>query len=148
MTEQQEKYNQQDSTEKPGHWTEDQKARRAILDAARRRGIHLNADTVEEIFGIRKLGEFDGSLHDAIWALDQFAARREQELYEAWDMECEAPQHAEAKVIAFSDLVTPNGQTVRVTAREGATPEMIASTVLALSLAGRLLEPLGYKPTG
>jgi hypothetical protein len=129
------------------HWAYEEMDRQELLQTAQRNGVKLSDDGVfEDVFGVERLRQYSGSLEDACRAIEDYAKRQiEARLDRAVVPE---PVHAEAKAIAWTNITTPSGVQINVTAREGATRDMIVRAVLELGEAVRELEAFGYKHTG
>jgi len=124
-------------------WATDVNNRRELAHLSNKLCVDLtDADTFQDVFGVEKLVQFEGGLEDAVERLRGWATARERDLINR--LESPEPEHQEAKTIAWTYMVAPDGTQVNVTAREGATPDMVAKTVLALTGGARLLAELGF----
>jgi hypothetical protein len=132
-----------DAQEVLNHWALVDDARMEVARLARELVIDLSDyDTFRAIFGVSRLHEFPGTLDDAKEDLRAYAVKREHQLIDR--LHTPEPVHQEAKTIAWSYIIAPDGAQINITAREGATAESVAMTVLALTGAFRVLEPLGF----
>lgn len=129
--------------EVPEHWAHDESNRQELGKVARQLGISLqDLDTFQDVFSVDRLHHFQGSLEDAKRRLSDWAIKRERDLLDR--LSYPNPSHSEAKTIAWTYVVAPDGTRINVTAREGSTSESVAATVLALTGAVRLLGGLGF----
>lgn len=132
-----------DLLEVPDHWAYDDAARGEVARCARQLGITLrDAETFQEIFGVERLHHFPGTQEQAERRLQQWAITREIELIDK--MHFDEPVHTEAKAIAWTNILTPDGVQINITAREGASADRVTATVLALTGAMRTLKDLGF----
>ena len=89
------------------------------------------------------LHSYEGSREEAVQDLLDFSLKRTRdEIAQLLDGQ-QDPAHNEAKVIVWSNLKINDGHQVNVTAREGATPEMVAGTVLVYKTALEILRQNG-----
>ncbi len=125
------------------HWAMNDDARSQVARLARELHIDLtDADTFQDVFKVERLVKFPGDLDTAMRRLHDWAIKREHALIDR--LKTPEPQHREAKTIAWTCMIAPDGTQVNVTAREGSSPDMVASTVLALVGGARLLAELGF----
>jgi len=127
------------------HWIESDTTRKKFWAYAKG-DLGLNEDEVHDALGVASTKQFDGDKTAAMALLQNYAAgivpRRERLLLD----EQEAV-HAEARVVAFCDLYAPNGTKVALTAREGAKPDDLVATALALLDASEaLVNMFGFSP--
>lgn len=119
------------------HWIENDATRRKFWAYAKS-DLGLNEDEVHDALGIASTKQFDGDKTAAMTLLQNYAAgivpRRARLLLDEQE-----PEHTEARVIAFCDLYAPNGTKVALTAREGAKPDDLVATALALTDATEML---------
>jgi hypothetical protein len=106
------------------HWIEYETIR-AKFWAVAQSEYGLDHDGVHEILGIKTLKEFGGTFEDAITALKQW---EQGQLTSAMVAECK--QLPEAPVVAFTDLISPNGFRWCVTVRAGLPPELARQAVV------------------
>ena len=127
------------------HWALDPNSpeRKELAITARALGVGLaDPDTFTEIFSVERLHHFPGSVEDAKRRVIDYALKRESDLLDR--LRFPGDVHHEARVVAWTYIVAPNGQQINVTAREGANADTVASTVLALTGAVRILEEVGF----
>ena len=128
------------------HWAHDPDTKTFIAKLARDLGVNLrDADTFQSVFKVDKLRDFEGTSEQAGECLRYWAARREVSVIDA--LVFAAPEHSEAKAIAWTNVLTPDGVQISVTAREGASADSVVATTLALTGALRKLERLGFIST-
>jgi hypothetical protein len=126
------------------HWAFDDVKRRDLAAHARNLGVDLtDKDTFESVYGVKRLHQFSGSPEDAQRCVADYARKRERALIE--NLRFRESQHAEARAVAWTNVLTPDGQQINVTAREGASADAVVATVLALTGALRTLQDLGFK---
>lgn len=126
------------------HWAlKDDDSRKALARVASAAGVDLtDADTFQSVFGVERLHLFQGTPDDAARRVKDWAIKRERALVDK--LSFEHPEHSEAKAIAWTYVLAPDGTRLNVTAREGSTADSVTATVLALTGAIRHLEQLGF----
>jgi len=112
------------------HWIEDDATRKKFWAYAKG-DLGLTEDEVHQALGVKSTRDFDGDKAAAMALLQNYAAgivpRRARAA-----LTLQKPEHVEARVIAFCDLYTPGGTRIGLTAREGAKPDDLVATALAL----------------
>ena len=135
-----------EGTEADIHWAHDPDTQAAIAKLARDLGVDLrDADTFQVVFKVDRLRDFEGTPEQAKERLRWWAVLRERALIDT--LVFDAPEHAEAKAIAWTNIITPDGVQISVTAREGASVDSVVATTLALTGTLRKLERLGFVST-
>lgn len=125
------------------HWTMDDKARVQIARLAKELAVDLTEpDTMSAVFGVERLREYPGDLDNAMRRMRDWAIEREVALID--HLHTREADHHEAQTIAWTYLIAPDGTQINVTAREGATADSVAATVLALTGGARILGELGF----
>jgi hypothetical protein len=125
------------------HWALHEDQRAEVARIAKAQGVDLrNADTFQEVFGVEALHHFPGSVQDAQQHVRDWALNRETALVDK--LVFDKGTHREARAIAWTNVTTPAGTQINVTAREGASSDSIVATVLALTGALRALDELGF----
>lgn len=124
------------------HWSETADRQTFVQAVA---DLGLDGQSVPAILGVSRVGEFAGTAQEAIDALLDYAARNRQDLRDT--LLPQQPIHGEAQAIAFTEVYTADGTKINVTARQGAAPDDIVATVLALTDALDILKQFGMRPT-
>lgn len=124
-----------------GHWSSDQDARAAFAQAVSDLGIA--GESVPDILGVERVSDFQGTPDAAIEALVEYAAQHRQDVRD--QLRPADPFHAEAMAIAWTNAFLPDGTQVNITARQGAAPDDIVATVLALQEALDTLKTFGIR---
>lgn len=125
----------------PQHWIEDQYKRDKLTQLRDRLGLTTD-DVMEALGGVQLVSEYEGTYEAALQDVRDFARGRILRLMER--LNPNPPEHHEAQAIAWTS-VKVGGYLINVTARQGATPETVAVTVLALVGAIDILEERGVK---
>lgn len=134
-----------DAREILDHWALNDESRTKLAKHAKELHVDLlDPDTCLDVLGFERnqLHKFPGTLDQAMRRVTDWALGRELGLIDK--LRFPDPEHREAKAIAWTTMIAPDGTQVNVTAREGASADMVAATVLALTGAARLLDELGY----
>ena len=132
-----------DAQEILDHWALQDEARAELGKAARDLHVDLrNGDTFEEVFNVERLHHFPGTLDQAKRVLSDWAIAREHAMFDR--LAFDTPEHQEARAIAWTYVIAPDGTQINVTSREGSSPDMITATVLALTGSIRQLGELGF----
>jgi hypothetical protein len=128
------------------HWAFDEKssARKELAAFANQMGVDLkDKETFQAALEVERLHHFPGSLEDAKRQVADYALEREHKLIDRLSFD-DDPVHAEALAVAWTNVKAPGGYQINVTARQGATADEVAATVLALTGALRTLEEVGF----
>ena len=127
----------------PPHWSTSEAGRATFTRAVHNLG--LDEREALKALWVTRLEDFDGTPEDAVEALFAHASERHEKLYA--ELRPSYHDHAEAGVVAITDVYLPDGTQIRVTARQGATSDDIALTVLALKNALGKLGKFGIHTT-
>ena len=121
------------------HWAQTDEMQKKTKALSRQ----LNLDREEMVVALglgadQSVADFEGTYKEAteLWAKQ--AIKKLDGI--ADEMAPEEPIHQEARTVAFTEVFTGTGRKIHITAREGATPDTIASTYLALVQAIAILE--------
>ena len=130
-------------TEKEVHWMTDDATRRKFWVYAKG-DLGLTEDEVHEALSVESTKDFDGDKDMALAMLKAYAVdiddRRLVKSLKPQDLPPGSREHS----VAFCDAFAPDGTRIAVTAREGATPDAVALTALALWDGVQILTRLGW----
>lgn len=122
------------------HWSETED-RAAFVQAVADLG--LDGHSIPAILGVDRVGQFPGTAQEALDMLTDYAAQQRQERRD--NLRPQLPIHGEAQAIAWTNAFLPDGTPINITARHGAAPDDIVSTVLALTDALATLKTFGVR---
>ena len=124
------------------HWSETD-ARQTFVQAVVDLG--LDGQSVSAILGVDRVSEFEGTAQEALDVLVDYATQHQLELRE--ELRPQEARHGEAQSIAWANIFLEDGTQISVTARQGAVPDDVVSTVLALTDALATLKQFGIRTT-
>lgn len=126
---------------KEAHWVDELGAEQRFWEFVVD-GIGLKAGDVYQALGVSRLAETDKSKREVLSLLRGLVDADRAKLVESLD----PPEvlHREARAVAWADVYAPDGTMVNLTAREGQSPDAVASTALAWWEAWEMLKRLGW----
>lgn len=124
------------------HWSETADRQTFVQAVA---DLGLDGNDVPAILGVERVCHFEGTVEDAVDCLVDYAHRNRQNIRDS--LHPSDVFHSEAQAIAWTNTYLPDGTQVNVTARQGASPDDIVSTVLALTDALETLRQFGIRTT-
>jgi len=125
------------------HWSETETARKAFVQTVADLG--LDGSSVPSILGVECVREFDGTVDEAIDILIDYTAQHRLDVRDA--LNPQDAHHGEAFAIAFADVFLEDGSPIHITARQGASPDDVVATTLALVDALATLRKFGIRTT-
>jgi len=130
--------------EVPAHWIFNDAAQKAFM--ARVGKLNLDQSDVLTALGeVEKVSDYDGDLEAALYALTNYATRRDMLTLDG--LQPQPAKHHEAQAIAWVTVYTAEGTPINVTARQVASADDVAATVLALVGGLDLLKEVGIVPS-
>jgi len=125
--------------ERKMHWSEQNGSERKFWEFVDKLGLSP-ADVYEKV-GQDRLQDFP-SKESVVELLKAAADGKRAEIKEG--LKPQEAVHGEARTIAFLDVYAPDGTMVSLTARQGARPDDVVDTALALTDAWGTLKDLGF----
>lgn len=128
--------------EHPTHWSDVDETRLAFTQSVFDLGLNLG--NILTALDVDRVGEYEGTVDEAIDSLHIYANEHRQDIREA--ILPQAPKHAEALALVFTEVYS-RGVCYHVTARQGAIADDVVSVILAMSDGLDTLAELGFRTT-